>query len=288
MSSETQRPDDESGFDEPTFDDQNSDEQNFDEQNFDEPVFSDPVFSDEEADEPAFPQDEPVFEPYEPVFDEDSALDEPTAPHSVFDQPDVPPPLPDAVATPAAPPPVDPGQDEYHWFDGPRATETAPPADRRLGRSLPSWLIGAVGVVAVLALIWLFLANRPQPVEDPPLPTAAPTAQQTPAEAVADPPDTPPPPTATPGPVELPVGANVVVGNTDGAGIRLRNAPGLGGITLAIIEDATPFVVLDAGSEQENYPVQADGYLWYRVRATGGEDEGLVGWAAGDFFLFSE
>ena len=90
---------------------------------------------------------------------------------------------------------------------------------------------------------------------------------------------------STPAPVELAIGGNVVVDNTDGEGIRLRNGPGLESLTLAIIDDGTPFIVLDTDGEQENYPVEADGFLWYRVRATTGAEQ--EGWAASAFFRVS-
>lgn len=90
---------------------------------------------------------------------------------------------------------------------------------------------------------------------------------------------------STPAPVELDIGGNVVVDNTDGEGIRLRNGPGLESNTLAIIDDGTPFIVLGTDGEQENYPVEADGFLWYRVRAT--TDEEQEGWAASAFFRVS-
>jgi hypothetical protein len=80
----------------------------------------------------------------------------------------------------------------------------------------------------------------------------------------------------------------VVVGNTDGAGIRLRNEPGLNGLTLAIYEDGDVFTVLNPDGDYTEYPVEADGYRWYRIQIVGNPDENLTGWAVGDFLVVTE
>ena len=107
---------------------------------------------------------------------------------------------------------------------------------------------------------------------------------------------TPAPPTNTPGPeptptpMLLPVNANVIVGDTEGQGVKLRAEPGLDGVLVEIIPEGTIMVVLaeEPGSEHPNYPVPADGYLWYRMRVTGmidGEGNPLIGWSASEFFV---
>ena len=70
----------------------------------------------------------------------------------------------------------------------------------------------------------------------------------------------------------------------------MREDPGTDGLVVQIIEDGTTMVVLaaDPDSEYEQYPVEMDGYLWYRMRVPGMLDDAgnpLIGWSASDFFV---
>jgi hypothetical protein len=97
-----------------------------------------------------------------------------------------------------------------------------------------------------------------------------------------------PPPSATPIPAPTPtpagtasasngqlgIGAYVQINGTEGAGLRIRSAPGLGSDTVFRGEEAETFKVTDG-------PQQADGYTWWRVVAP--YDETRAGWAASEF-----
>lgn len=214
------------------------------------------------------PVDEPVFEP----APEQTPPDEP-----VFA------PV-DAGPGPGSAPPTDRagGADEYGWFDA-EGNLAAPQTDsnRRLGRTGPFWAIGAAIAIVVILVFWLSL-GRSGP-EEPRAGAVTPSAGEAGSAALteADPPTpTSAPPTPTPIPL-LGVGQEVVVGNTNGAGIRLRGEPGLAGLTLEIYGEGAPFVVLDPGSEYATYPVEIDGYVWYRIRAQ--DETEVVGWAVGDY-----
>ena len=61
---------------------------------------------------------------------------------------------------------------------------------------------------------------------------------------------------------------------TEGAGLRIRSAPGLNSDTVFRGEEQETFKVADG-------PQQADGYTWWKVVAP--YDETRTGWAAADF-----
>ena len=71
---------------------------------------------------------------------------------------------------------------------------------------------------------------------------------------------------------DVPTGSTVRVANTDGAGLNLREAPGLGAAVVVLVAEGTVLEVI--GRER-----QADGLRWLNVRAPGGQS----GWAAADF-----
>jgi hypothetical protein len=89
-----------------------------------------------------------------------------------------------------------------------------------------------------------------------------------------------PAPTATPAGTpsaaagEIGIGAYVQINGTEGAGLRIRSAPGLNSDTVFRGEEAETFKVNDG-------PKQADGYTWWYVVAP--FDETRAGWAAADF-----
>lgn len=96
-----------------------------------------------------------------------------------------------------------------------------------------------------------------------------------------------PPSTSTPSPTPLPtpattstpsgqigIGTYVQIKGTEGAGLRIRKAPGQGGDTVFLGEEAETFQVKDG-------PQQADGYTWWYLVAP--YDNARAGWAAADF-----
>ena len=182
---------------------------------------------------------------------------------------------------------------EYNYFEETPAAEVAssPPPTRKLGRTGPVWVLGGFTLVLIAGLIWLGISRLTGSSENSSTEPSEPTVQQ----VVADAP-TPAPPTSTPGPTPtptpkiLPINANVIVGGTDGQGVKLRNGPGIDSELLEIIDEGTTMVVLDAepGSEHADYPVPRDGYLWYRMRvpSTNETDRNqVIGWSASEFFI---
>jgi hypothetical protein len=86
-------------------------------------------------------------------------------------------------------------------------------------------------------------------------------------------PPTPSPTSLTPQPTETatPTVCRGVVEGTGGNGLRMRDAPN--GEELVVLPDGTLLTVL------EDAPTEADGVIWRKVRAVGGEE----GWVAEDF-----
>ncbi|MGC8839235.1 MAG: SH3 domain-containing protein [Anaerolineae bacterium] len=124
-----------------------------------------------------------------------------------------------------------------------------------LTRIPPGWAAGTLLVVAALALaVWIL--------------------SMPPGETEALPPPTVPGPTPSPSPAppRVEVGGWVQVQGTEGEDLRLRAAPGLGGETIALVQEGTLLRVLEG-------PVEADGYTWWRVQSP--EDQ--TGWAAGQW-----
>ncbi len=96
-----------------------------------------------------------------------------------------------------------------------------------------------------------------------------------------------PPSTVTPSPAptataagtasaqgQIAVGGYVQITGTEGAGLRIRSAPGLNSDTVFRGEEAETFHVQDG-------PKQADGHTWWYVVAQ--YDQTRAGWAAADF-----
>jgi len=184
--------------------------------------------------------------------------------------------------------PVDAVYSQVGW-------ETPTPSDsvvprRRLGRTPPLWIgVAVLGAVALVAF-W-FLLDRPV-ADEPELPGE-------PASGVvvgsvllnsSDAPTVAPSATATAEPqtARLSAGLRVAVGNTKGQGIRLRSAPSTNSLTLGIYNDGASFLVLPPGGDYGDYPVEADGYFWYRIRVIEDPADQLVGWAVGDFLVISD
>ncbi len=181
---------------------------------------------------------------------------------------------------------------EYALFDETPAADVAARSAprRRLGRTGPVWVIGGIVLVVIAGLVWLAISRLTGQPNDSSQAVSEPTVQQ--VEAVAP---TPASPTATTGPtpttapVRLPIGANVMVADTDGQGVNLREEPGRFGTFVTVLAEGTVLAVLPAEPEDEEYPAVADGHLWYRMRVIAEEgEEPLQGWSASDFFVVVE
>jgi len=132
-----------------------------------------------------------------------------------------------------------------------------------------------VGLV-LAGLAVLFLARSPSPATG-----ATPVMTMIVAPTLTPKPITP---SATPSPTPttvffLPegvigVGAYVQVSGTQGAGLRMREEPGLDGAVEFTALDSEVFLVIDG-------PVEEDGYQWWHLEAP--YDATRNGWSAGDF-----
>lgn len=80
--------------------------------------------------------------------------------------------------------------------------------------------------------------------------------------------------TTTPPAGQIGVGAYVQITGTEGAGLRIRSAPGLNSDTVFRGEEAETFQVKDG-------PQQADGHTWWYLVAP--YDNTRAGWAAADY-----
>jgi hypothetical protein len=182
---------------------------------------------------------------------------------------------------------------EYSYFEETPAADVVsqPPPTRKLGRTGPVWALGAIALVLIAGLVWLGITRLTGSPEVASETVSEPEVQQVAAETpTQQPPTAAPDPTAEPGPIQLPINTNVVVGDTEGEGVKLRASPGLAGTFIETIVEGSRLVVLEdePGSEHEGYPVEKDGYLWYRMRVLGQADAAgnpLIGWSASDFFV---
>lgn len=161
-----------------------------------------------------------------------------------------------------------------------------PQGDRRPRRGFPcgSVVILSVGLAILAGLAWLLFgqplsANVPPPATSTPtrtlalpspsptqvsvvLPTQTPTARPTTAAAFA-------------------VGDRVAIGNTSSQGVRVRAGAGLDFLTQGIYYDGDTFIVMPNSDVQAPYPVEVNGYTWWRLRAA----DGLIGWTVEDFLV---
>lgn len=246
-----------------------------------EPKRTHSTLSADDYDEPIFdaqplPVDEPVFAP----------VTEPTlATHRAE-------PVFEAVPAQArgVSLPVDVAHSQVGWETGTLDASITPGPARRLGRSIPPWMLLAAGAVVVLLVLWFALgrqsADEPVAAEALAPGVVGSVVLATPEveSAAAEPTE---PPIETAPDVQLSAGMPVAVANTNGQGIRLRSSPGTGGLTLGIYNDGAPFLILSPGGDYGDYPVEADGYFWYRIRVVEDPADQLVGWAAGDFLVVS-
>lgn len=163
------------------------------------------------------------------------------------------------------------------------------PQARRRRLILPPWallvIVVALVIVLCVSLALAIEAIRGERKAAPPTPkpsatVAAPTATVelvTPTPAIT--------PTAT---VVLPIepltttvtfteiapGAMVIVQGTGGGGLNLRQQPTTYAKVLANVKEGTTLVVLEG-------PRDADGYVWWKVRAPDGKE----GWAAAKWLV---
>lgn len=162
--------------------------------------------------------------------------------------------------------------------------DTTPRAGQRPRRGLPcgTLFLLLVGLL-VLAAVAFLLLGPPLPAAVEPTPTATPTA--TVALPTAVPTVTPvviPTPTAPGAPTpetEFSIGERVVIASTGPSGVRLRAGAGLDFLTQGIYNDGDPFFVMPGSDPESDYPVENDGYMWWRVRAA----DGLIGWTVQQF-----
>ena len=185
--------------------------------------------------------------------------------------------------------PVDGVKGPVGW-DAP-AQETSSLSARRLGRGTPLWVALSLLAVVLIVAFWFFAGRRTP--DEPTLPTlpaagVVGSTQLTDAGSQAAVPESVTPLASATPEARLSPGMHVVVGNTNGQGIRLRSTPGTAGLTLGIYNDGAPFLLLSPGGDYEDYPVEADGYFWYRIRVLEDPADQLVGWAAGDFLVISD
>lgn len=162
------------------------------------------------------------------------------------------------------------------------------PHARRPRVKLPPWALLAIVVALVILLCVLLVViirairgggSSDQPTQMPtftaavtPSSTVAliiPTSAITPTDTVVLPVATP---EATRPPTEIGPGALVVVQGTAGAGLNLRQQPSTYAARVTNVREGTVLTVLEG-------PKEADGYVWWKVRAPDSSE----GWGAGNW-----
>ena len=163
-----------------------------------------------------------------------------------------------------------------------------PQARRRV--TLPPWALLAilVGVIILLCvgLVMIVQAIRRGGEEETPVPTftstamlaatdtavpAGSTATITPTATMDLPISTP---ESTPSGEIIEPGVTVVVEGTQGAGLRLRASATTEGRLVTAVREGTALTVVDG-------PEEADGYVWWKVRAPDGKE----GWGAANWLV---
>lgn len=160
-----------------------------------------------------------------------------------------------------------------------------------MSESTPSrgtgWIVGAivfVGALVLLLLAFVALGQRNAssdkaeitPISGAvlmPEPTAlgTPSAEPTTASAV-------PEEDAEPQAETLKPGQRAAAVSNNGAGTRVYGDSRLDALVLDMYQDGAAFEILAPGAEVTAYPVERDGRMWYRVRAS----DGLAGWVTAD------
>lgn len=197
--------------------------------------------------------------------------------------------MPDPVEDPRPdqqPPELESGAVEwlYDTLD-----ETTPVGGRAERRRFP-WLALTmlfVGVLVIGGTLWLLLgpslqgpgsaglAKTPTPTVTPwPSPTRRPMVTASPTPVLAT--------TAEPGiETAFEIGNRVVITGTGDRGLRLRAGAGLDFVTLEVFQDGDVFYIMPGLEEDEDYPVESEGYVWWRLRSP----DDLVGWTVEEFLL---
>jgi hypothetical protein len=181
------------------------------------------------------------------------------------------------------------------WSDRPwEDPERKPkPQARRRRVILPPWALLAILVALVIlvcvSLVLIIRAIRGGGEQELPtplptvtaaesLPTATvtlltPTSAITPTDTVVLPIDTPEP---TRPPTDIGPGTLVIVQDTAGAGLNLREQPTVYARIVSNVEEGTVLTVLEGPSE-------ADDYVWWRLRAP----DGAEGWGAANWLALT-
>lgn len=182
----------------------------------------------------------------------------------------------------------EPGPGAMEWLYDTLDQEPATTRGRLDGR-FPVWTVFflLLGVALVIGLLWLLVGPRLSDqglvsgVEATPTRIIFPLVQAAPeAPLPSVSPLTTPTPTPTPE-AAFEIGDRVVVTGTASRGLRLRAGPGLDYLTLDIFQDGDAFFVMPSNTPEQTYPVEADGYRWWRVRSP----DGLVGWTVEAFLV---
>jgi hypothetical protein len=162
--------------------------------------------------------------------------------------------------------------------------DTSPQAGQRPRRGLPcgTLLLLLIGL-SILAGVAFLLVGPPLPVAVEPTATSTPTATVSlPTSAPTVTPRVIPSPTAPAPPTPeaaFAIGERVVIVSTGTSGVRLRAGAGLNFLTQGIYSDGDPFFVMPGSDPDTTYPVENDGYTWWRVRSA----DGLIGWTVQQF-----
>jgi hypothetical protein len=150
----------------------------------------------------------------------------------------------------------------------------------------PGVILAALGLAVALLLGVSLLIAASKPARSPAgLVTAALTVIPIPSSTPLPPTPLPVTPTVTldpnlpPAPPtgEISVGVFVQISGTGGDGLRLRSGPGLANEPQFLGFEGEIFQVEDG-------PVQADGYVWWRLQAPAGEQR--QGWAVSNYLQF--
>lgn len=162
--------------------------------------------------------------------------------------------------------------------------DAAPRRNGRPRRGLPcgTLLLLLVGLLTLAVLAFLLLgpplpaAVEPTPTPTPTATVTLPTPEPTVTRVVIPSPTAPATPTVQ---AAFSVGDRVVIASTGPQGVRLRAGAGLDFLTQGIYYDGDPFFIMPGSEPADGYPVENDGYLWWRLRAA----DGLIGWTAEQF-----
>ncbi len=182
-----------------------------------------------------------------------------------------------------------PGEGRVEWLHG-TLDQTTPEVGPRPRSRFPlfSCLALLAGLLVLTLVVWL-LVGPPVPGTSEAGPTGTPTpdlAATALAQMTREPTATPFAPAATPtvvptrsGPIQ--VGDRVAISGTGARGVRLRAGAGLSFLTLGVANEGDIFFIMPGSGTEEAYPVEVDGYTWWRLRSGDGE----IGWTVQDFLV---